>query len=77
MNINNIEKYQMLIEKRERLQKASSILAALQRKARVTIEDLALPVGSKVSLIDEDLNLAIQDAIDARIQAIEKRIETL
>lgn len=77
MNINNIEKCQMLIEKRERLQKASSILAALQRKARVTIEDLASPVGSKVSLIDEDLNLAIQDAIDARIQAIEKRIETL
>lgn len=77
MNINNIEKCQMLIEKRERLQKASGILAVLQRKARVTIEDLASPMGSKVSLIDEDLNLVIQDAIDARIQAIEKRIETL
>lgn len=77
MNINNIERCQMLMEKRERLQKASGIMADLKRKARVTIEDLAPYSGSRVELIDEDLNLAIQDALDARIQAIEKQLETL
>ncbi len=77
MNINNIEKCRMLLEKRAHLIQAAGIMAELKRKAKVTIEGLAIRSPFIVELIDEDLNLAIQDAIDARIQAIEKQIETL
>lgn len=77
MDINNIERCQALLEKRACLQQAAGIMAELQRKAKVTIEGLAIKSSSRVELIDEDLNMAIQDAIDARIQAIEMQIETL
>lgn len=77
MNIQNIEKCQALLEKRARLQQAAGIMAELQRNAKVTIEGLAIKSSYSVVLIDEDLNMAIQDAIDARIQAIEKQLETL
>ncbi|MBP3269133.1 MAG: hypothetical protein J6L98_00490 [Bacteroidales bacterium] len=76
MNIENIEKCQMLLDKLARLQKAANIISDLQRLACVTISGLAKD-AIKVELVDEELNLAIQDAIDARIRAIESRIETL
>lgn len=76
MNIENIEKCRMLLDKRAYLQKAATIMGELQRHAKVTIAGLAKQAPS-VELIDDDLNLAIQDAIDARIQAIENQIENL
>lgn len=76
MNIDNIEKYRMLLDKRATLQKAATIMSDLHRYACVTINGLAKD-APKVELVDEDLNLAIQDAIDARLQQVEKQIESL
>ena len=76
MNIDNIEKCQMLLDQRANLQKAASVMADLERHAQVTIQGFARGAEA-VTLYDEELNLAIQDAIDARLQAIDRRIETL
>lgn len=76
MNIENIEKCQMLLDKRARLLKAAAIISDLQRHACVTISGMAKD-SRKVELVDEELNLALEDAIDSRIRAIESRIETL
>lgn len=76
MKVDNIEKCQMLLSKRATLQKAASILDELQRHALVTISGLAKNAPC-VEFLDEDVNLAIQEGIDARIQEIEKQIETL
>lgn len=76
MNIDNIEKCQMLLDKRAKLQQAASFLADLERKAEVCIRGFARNAET-VTLYDEELNLAIQDAIDARLKSIDRRIETL
>ncbi|MGM9753855.1 MAG: hypothetical protein ACI3ZK_07400 [Candidatus Cryptobacteroides sp.] len=76
MNIDNIEKCQMLLEKRAGLLKAATMMGELKRYAQVTIQGAAHD-AEKVEICDEDFNAALQDAIDARIQAIEKQIETL
>lgn len=76
MKIDNIEKCQVLLDKRAALQRASLLMADLQRKALITVQGFARD-AARVELTDDELNLAIQDAIDARIQAIEKQIELL
>lgn len=76
MKIDNIEKCKMLLDKRATLQKAATLISDLQRRACVTITGLAKD-AQKVELFDDDLNLAIQDAIDVRLQQIDKQLETL
>ena len=51
-------------------------MGELKRFALVTIQGAARDT-EKIEINDEDLNLALQDAIDARIQAIEKQLEQL
>lgn len=76
MNIENIEKCQALLERRAALLKAQTKMGELKRFALVTIQGAARDT-EKIEINDEDLNLALQDAIDARIQAIEKQLEQL
>lgn len=75
MNIDNIEKCKSLLDKREKLQLASDLLAGKQ--ARVVIAQGFGQEAEKTDLFDEDLNMAVQDAIAGRIKQIEKQIELL
>lgn len=76
MKVENIEKCQKLLEQRAGLLKAAAMMGELKRYAQVTIQGAAHDT-EKVEICDEDFNAALQDAIDARIQAIEKQIELL
>lgn len=75
MNIDNIEKCKMLLDKRAALQLASDLLEA--KSARVVIVTGYGEQSEKTDLFDEDLNRAVIDAIDTRIKAVEKQISTL
>lgn len=77
MNIDNIEKCQILLEKRASLKQAAMIMGELPYSAFITIHQSAARGAIKVDLVDEELNMALQDAIEARIKAIEKQIEHL
>lgn len=76
MNIDNIEKCQILLEKRASLKQAAMIMGELPYSAFITIQSASYG-AIKIDLVDEELNMALQDAIDARIQAIEKQLEQL
>lgn len=76
MNIDNIEKCQILLERRASLKRAEMIMGEFPYSAFITIQS-ASHGAIKVDLVDEELNMALQDAIEARIKAIEKQIEYL
>ena len=75
MNIDNIEKCKALLDQREKLQLASDLLGNGQ--ARVVITQGFGKDAEKTDLFDEQLNMAVQDAIAERIKQIEKHIERL
>ena len=75
MIIDNIEKCKAVLDKRSKLQLAADLLDAGQ--ARVVIVQGFGKDMEKTDLFEEDLNVAVLDAISERIKLIEKQIELL
>lgn len=75
MKVENIEKCKALLDQREKLQLASDLLGNGQ--ARVVITQGFGQDAEKTDLFDEQLNMAVQDAIAERIKQIEEHIERL
>lgn len=75
MKIDNIEMCKALIDKREKLQRASDLLS--DEQAIVIVTQGLSKAAERTDIYDECLNLAVQDAIAERIKQIEKQIELL
>ena len=71
MNIDNIEKCKMLLDKREKYIELTQTLD----------DELATVVitsgGRRYEFLDQDLNMALQDALQRQVETIEGRLATL
>ena len=74
MNIENIEKCKALLESRDKLLRASSMLDEQTARVAIMTVDGALDLGG---IPEPELTYAVMDAIAGRVNAIEKQISTL